>query len=232
MIKPTINLARIDPFDADEPLQHLYEEAIQLAQGGLDDNLLKRMRFFILAQAVVMACRRFPGLDVVECGCFHGHSTYMLGTLLLANGFRARLSVFDSFDGLSAFTERDVSATINTAEAIDRTRAHYRGSYEHVASLVAPFGFIDLYPGWIPDRFPEVADRTFSFVSIDVDLYQPILDSLAFLYPRVCDGGLIYLDDYGYNAFPGARLAVDEFFATNPPATFVRMPCGSALAIK
>lgn len=232
MIPSTLNITKIDPFNADEPLQKLYEEAIQAAQGGQADNLLKRMRFFVLAQAAVMACRRFPELDFVECGCFHGHSTYMLGKLLTHYGFKGRLKVFDSFEGLSEFNERDISPTINTSDKIEKTRKHYAADFQTVSTLLAPFDFIDLFPGWIPNRFPEIADRTFGFISVDVDLYQPIKDSLEFLYPRLCPGGLVYLDDYGFNAFPGARQAVDEYFAENPPTTFLRMPFGSAFAVK
>lgn len=33
------------------------------------------------------------------------------------------------------------------------------------------FNFIRLYHGWIPEKFDEVANRTFSYVHIDVDLY-------------------------------------------------------------
>src|SRR5688500_18091536 len=73
MIPSTLNITKIDPFNADEPLQNLYDEAIKAAQDGRADNLLKRMRFFVLAQAAVQACQRFPRLDFVECGCFNGH---------------------------------------------------------------------------------------------------------------------------------------------------------------
>ena len=232
MIPSTLNITKIDPFNADEPLQALYEEAIQASQDGKADNLLKRMRFFILAQAALMACRRFPELGFAECGCFHGHSTYMLGKLLTANGFKGRLAVFDSFEGLSEFSEHDLSAKIKTAEDIQKTRDHYRADLERVTKLLEPFPFIDIFPGWIPNRFPEIADRKFGFISVDVDLYQPIRDSLEFLYPRLVEGGLIYLDDYGFNSFPGARQAVDEYFSAHPPATFLRMPFGSAFAVK
>ena len=37
-----------------------------------------------------------------------------------------------------------------------------------------------LFKGWIPDRFDEIALKKFCLVHIDVDLYQPTLDSLNF----------------------------------------------------
>jgi O-methyltransferase len=53
----------------------------------------------------------------------------------------------------------------------------------------------ELHPGWIPSAFSAVAGRSFSFVHLDVDLYQPTLDSLDF-FPRLADGGAIITDNY------------------------------------
>jgi O-methyltransferase len=67
---------------------------------------------------------------------------------------------------------------------------------------LSEFPFVHLYKGWIPSRFIEVEDRQFSFVHIDVDLYEPILDSLNF-FPKLVKGGVIVFDDYGITQFPG-----------------------------
>jgi hypothetical protein len=75
------------------------------------------------------------------------------------------------------------------------------------------FQNVRYYPGWIPDRFSEVADRKFRFVHVDVDLYRPTKDSLEFFYGRLVPGGVIICDDYGFDTCPGARKAVDEFVA-------------------
>ena len=40
------------------------------------------------------------------------------------------------------------------------------------------FENIDYFKGWIPSRFNQVEDKTFSFVPIDVDIYEPTKDSL------------------------------------------------------
>ena len=74
-------------------------------------------------------------------------------------------------------------------------------------------GSFTLYKGWIPARFDEAKDKTFSLVHIDVDLYEPTLASLAFFWPRISAGGMIVCDDYGFESCPGARRAMDEFFA-------------------
>ena len=42
--------------------------------------------------------------------------------------------------------------------------------------------FVKIYKGWIPDRFEEVKDKNFSFVHLDVDLYEPTYESLNYFF--------------------------------------------------
>ena len=51
----------------------------------------------------------------------------------------------------------------------------------------------------------------FCLVSLDADLYAPILSGLIFFYPRLVPGGMILLHDYNNERFRGARQAVEEF---------------------
>lgn len=223
----------LDSFDPDDPLRLRYHAAIDAAQDGRADNVHKQMRYFVLAQLAAQAAERFPDLDFAECGCFFGHSTYMLSQLLKERPFRGAFHVFDSFEGLSAFEAADRSAFRPTDEACDRTRKRYVSDFDKVAQTLAGFDFVRLHKGWIPERFEDVAGRQFGFVSIDVDLHQPTLDSMAFFYPRLAEGGLMFFDDYGYKDFPGAREAIDAYLGGQPkPGLFVRLPHGSAFLQK
>jgi O-methyltransferase len=229
----TLDLSRFDPFDPGEPYQLLYREAIEATQTGQNDNLSKQMRFFMLYQTARDACRMAPDLDFVECGCFRGHSTYMIARILQQNRFQGEMHVFDSFEGLSAFTAADESETFSTDEQKAAVRKHFAADRQEVMQLLAPFGFVRFYPGWIPERFHEVAERRIVFLSLDVDLYEPTRDSLEFFFPRLAEGGAVFLDDYGfYRTFPGARKAIDEYLLKAPHRHLLRMPFGSALIIK
>jgi O-methyltransferase len=84
--------------------------------------------------------------------------------------------------------------------------------------------------------FPETAvdtEEQFAFVSIDVDLYQPIYEGLKFFYPRLVKGGYLFVHDYNHQKFQGAAAAVrrfsDEFAATYLP---IPDTAGSAVFIK
>jgi O-methyltransferase len=140
--------------------------------------------------------------DAAECGCYKGVSAYLICESLFNTAFNVHL--FDSFEGLPE------------PKVIDGdywTRGSLATSEDNVHATLAEFDNYKVYKGWIPDRFGDVAGCVFRFVHVDVDLYQPTLDSLNFFYPRLVPGGILLLDDYGFKPCPGAKAAADEFFA-------------------
>lgn len=46
---------------------------------------------------------------------------------------------------------------------------------------------------------------------MDCDLYGSYMQTYNFVWPRLSQGGMIYLDEYYSLKFPGARIATDEF---------------------
>src|SRR5262249_51180578 len=127
--------------------------------------------------------------DVAECGTYKGGSAFFMARHIIEHKLDKRLCLFDSFEGLSA------------PAAVDGSHWH-RGaltsSLTDVQNCLAPLGatpFVEFFPGWIPSRFPNVSDRKFCFVHIDVDLHDPTRDSMEFFYPRLTPGGIIVLDD-------------------------------------
>lgn len=225
-----LNPSVLNSLAAGNPIRKLYRKAIDVAQGGKPDNDAKQFRYYVLHQLVEQSVKRFPLLDVVECGCWHGHSTLLIANLM--KGRAGRLHVFDSFKGLSEFKEQDRSDTFNTTAKREAERVHYASDIHRLRRLVEPFGFVDLHKGWIPDVFEDVPLGSISFAMIDVDLYEPTLASLRHLYPHLMTGGAIFFDDYGYRNFPGAKIAVDEFLRDYTPTLFIENPMGSAYLVK
>lgn len=160
--------------------------------------------------------------DLAECGVFRGASAYLMAKAIARDGGGRELHLFDSFSGLSAPGPVD--------------GGHWRAgdlscSADMVAANLEPFfENVRLYPGWIPTRFKEVASKQFALVHLDVDLYQPTADALAFFYPRMNPGGVIICDDYGFDTCPGARRAMDEFFNGRSEAV-LHLPTGQGLVL-
>jgi O-methyltransferase len=162
-----------------------------------------------------------PG-DTAECGVYHGAASYLIAAFNARSTIEQSHHVFDSFDGLSAtvaedgmhWRQHDLTADMSIAEKV-----------------LSRFNKVHFHKGWIPKRFVDVADQRFSFVHIDVDLYEPTRDSLNFFYPRLNEGGVIVCDDYGSSVCPGATRAVDEFLRDKPEKV-VALSDGGGFLIK
>lgn len=177
-------------------------------------------RKFVVAQ-LVRALNHLAG-DMAECGVYNGATAYFMAKAARDAGQQRRLHLFDSFSGLSRPGVEDGGYWNEGALAIPEAS---------VRSTLEGFADTAIYAGWIPERFAEVADRAFAFVHIDVDLYQPTLDSVRFFYERVSQGGMIVCDDYGFTTCPGARSAFQEFMAEKPER-IIELPTGQGLVIR
>lgn len=158
--------------------------------------------------------------DTVECGVYRGASSYIICKMNEKSPFPKNHHVFDSFEGVSSPGDFDGRHWEKGALSC----AEY-----NVRENLSEFSHVTFYKGWIPDRFSEVADKQFSFVHIDVDLFQPTKDSLEFFYPRIEKGGIIVCDDYGSSLCPGATKACDEFLADKPEKMLTMSGCGGFL---
>lgn len=194
------------------------------AQWGEPPGVPADRCYFLLSAARLVREKQIPG-DSAECGVRFGKGSFFL--LQGLNDSSRPHHIFDSFAGLSdTGTEDEVTTGHKSWMQGDISVAE-----EATRQNLAGFPNCNFYKGWIPDRFPEVADRTFALVHIDVDLYQPTLDSLEFFYPRMARGGLIICDDYGFATCPGATKAFDTFFADRSEAV-LPIPTGQCLVWK
>ncbi len=211
-----------------------YYRGLKAAGVQETDNFFKQGRHYVLQQAVEYALTIEGKGSVAECGCWKGHSSYIISDILNEHNFSCEFSIFDSFEGgLSDKVEEDANSRIEMSKKeIDEEKQHFSSTEDNLHSTLKGFGFYKLYKGWVPDRFNEVKDRDFIFVHIDVDLYDPILDSLNFFFPRLLDGGVILIDDYGFTQFPGARKAVDLFLSENNCRMTLSSICGGMLIVK
>ena len=147
-----------------------------------------------------------PG-DTAECGVYRGAASYLIAAFAARSRGAKSHHLFDSFEGLSApdggdgplWQQGDFSVPADSA-----------------MNLLSRFSNVQLHQGWIPERFPEVADRSFSFVHVDVDLSEPTRASIEFFYPRLSPGAVLVCDDFGMPTCPGATKAIEDFLRDKP----------------
>lgn len=158
--------------------------------------------------------RDLPG-DFAEIGVFRGATFHRLTALAQSQGKIAH--AFDSFVGMDEPGEHDRGP----AEA----GAHLPGKFdvggpEGFARLMDDYGIerdsYKLWAGWVPDCFTQAPqDLQFSIVILDVDHYQPTVDGLAWLWPRIVPGGYIMLDDCALDWDRESTRAIKEFLAAD-----------------
>lgn len=185
---------------------------------------IKDRRFLLFSAA--RSVRAVAG-DTAECGVFRGAGSHLI--LESQKGTRKAHHLFDSFEGLS-----EPSSTLDASGGLGVPRHpkyHFHAGEDVVRANLAAFENVHYHRGWIPERFAGVADRRFSVVHIDLDLYEPTRSSLEFFYPRMTPGGMIICDDYGVASWPGVTRAIDEFFRDRPEKP-IHVPTGQALIVR
>lgn len=145
--------------------------------------------------------------DIAELGVYKGNFASVMN-----RAFPARtLYLFDTFEGFNSSEE--------TADRKLRGLTYKRDfsdtSVEEVMKVMPNPGRCVIRKGFFPQTAEGLEDKQFCFVSIDTDLYDPVLAGLSFFYPRLSCGGFIFVHDYNNDFFPGAKLAVQEFCSNN-----------------
>jgi O-methyltransferase len=227
-----VNRAIWRPFVADDRWRALYKSTQARTKGDATDNIFRQCRFYSTFQMAEYAASLAHG-DVIECGCWHGHSTLAIAMLLAARGFTGRFHVFDSFEGgLSDFKAEDESFFQLSEEEKRAQIRQFSSDFAFVQSVTAPFPFVELHRGWIPEVLAQYRPQAIRFVHIDVDMYEPTKGALEYFWDSLVAGGCIVIDDYNHSVFEGASRAVDEFLKDKTPRLFYQVPLGSAFIIK
>jgi O-methyltransferase len=199
--RPPGNLGEIPDRELYRPFfsPWLGAEAERLYAIAAPRTLVSRDRCYVL-QTLLRQSLALPG-DVWECGVYKGGTAAMMATMLREAGSPKALHLFDTFCGMP---ETDAKRDL-----------HRQGDFDDT-SLAAVREFVPdavFHVGFIPDTFAGLSDERIALAHVDLDLYQSVSDALAFIWPRLSTGGFVVFDDYGYPSCPGARAAVDHFYA-------------------
>jgi len=161
--------------------------------------------------------------QTAECGAYQGASSYIICSCL---GLGRIHHIFDSCEG--------VPTPVLCGEKQHWNKGDLCCPFEELKNNLVKFGnSIKYHIGWIPDTFhePPIVGDCFAFVHIDVDLYSPTYDCLNFFYPRMSEGGIILLDDFGFKQCEGARLAAIQFMEDRSEE-IIELTTGQAYIVK
>jgi hypothetical protein len=163
--------------------------------------------------------------DIVECGVSIGHGALLFTLLSDYIGKPRNYYGFDSFEGFPDPVERDEATPI-------RGRGFYSNPPETVLKVLRDGRLSDeviqerihLVKGWFDETLHQYRG-SIALLHLDCDLYESYKVALEVFYDRVQPGGVIMFDEYADERWPGARKAIDEFFAHKPEAVQAHAKC-------
>jgi O-methyltransferase len=162
-----------------------------------------------------------PG-EIWECGVYQGATARLLAAARDSHRSPVTLRLFDSFVGMP-----ESNPDMDSYKA-----GSFRGtSLDEVKRKLRPFQNVHFHPGFIPETFAGLELMSISFAHIDVDQYETTKSCCAFIFPRLCSGGVLVIDDYGRPRTIGARIGADEFFNKIGISPVV-LDTGQAIVIK
>jgi O-methyltransferase len=211
---PWDELARLDVERVGRP--DLDESAARILEEVRPYTLTPPDRVAALCGAVdYLVDNGVPGA-FVECGLWKGGSLMAAAARLKDRGVTDRDVVgFDTFTGMTDPTEEDVDFRGVPQVPQDKGSQMPKGMSlpevtENLRSTGYPAERIRLVEGDVRETLPGEAPEQIALLRLDTDFYDSTRHELETLYPRLVDGGVLLIDDYGH--YRGSRKAVDEFF--------------------
>lgn len=157
--------------------------------------------------------RQVPGA-VAELGVYRGDLAWQLNDL-----FPDRtLYLFDTFEG---FDPQDLAKETELGCSHATQQEFADTNIELVRSRLPYPSRAVFRKGYFPDTASGLERETYALVSLDADLYAPLLAGLEYFYPRLAPGGAILLHDYNNQRFRGAAQAVADYEKLHGPLPLV-----------
>jgi len=178
-------------------------------------------RVVALCQSVAyVEHQRVPGA-IVECGVWKGGSMMAAALALLAlDSTQRQLYLCDTFSGMTepapidvdwqGRPARDLLHLPNAEGEAFRAACGLNDVKQAMMQTRYPWEKLIFVPGRVERTLPQQAPEQIALLRLDTDWYESTLHELEHLYPRLADGGVLIVDDYGH--WQGAKRAVDQYF--------------------
>ena len=162
--------------------------------------------------------------DLAECGLWRGGSCMLMALGLIRAGDTGRhIYMYDTFEGhprpdpdkdvdlwgnrgLDEWRRQEEAGTLG--EWGVASLAEVRGN---LLSTGYPAERLIFVQGMVETTVPGNTPANLALLRLDTDWYDSTRVALRHLYPKLAQGGVLIIDDYGH--YRGQRQAVDEYFA-------------------
>jgi hypothetical protein len=195
--------------------------------------LFTRRVHFLKAIALIEVFKKtieLPG-SIVECGVFKGQSLGLFCKLLetfCPGDSLKKLIGFDTFEGFVSLHKKDGPADESRAKTVGGWNSiDFLPTLQKSIALMQDDSYlprlkrIELIKGDVRETIPRFVQENpgfrISLLNLDLDLYEPTKTALEFLFPLVVPGGIVILDEYAMQGFPGESRAFEDYFEGRAP---------------
>jgi len=165
--------------------------------------------------------------DFVECGVNTGIFSLAAMNYINFNTIDKNFYLFDTYEGIPSDQVSDAEKPI--------VEGHYNqfyfDCYELVKKNFSSFPRAILVRGRVPESLSYVNIDKVSYLSIDMNIAYPEIAGGVYFWDKLVPGGIILLDDYGWQTHEAQKSGWDEF-ARDRGVQILTMPTGQGLLIK
>lgn len=171
-----------------------------------DEYLDEYFRFRTFEFMALEIKRRQVKGAVAELGVFRGVFSALINDIFPDK----KLYLFDTFEG---FNDEEARREIENGYCDESFVEAHKVSGEDAVMSVLPHPKMGVIcKGFFPESIPQEAfDESFAFVSIDVDFEESTYQGLKFFFPRLNEGGAIFIHDYHTASLDGVGIAVRRY---------------------
>src|SRR5579863_2514290 len=163
--------------------------------------------------------------DFVECGVNRGGLSRAVMHYVDFASLDKRFWLLDTFTGL-------VDELISEDERrLGILPGGYAPCYDEVAQTFAAFPRVKIVKGIVPDTLSRLTSEKICYLSLDMNNTAPEIAAAEYFWDKMVSGGVIVLDDYGWQKQINQKLAFDHFAERNA-IKILSLPTGQGLIIK
>ena len=151
--------------------------------------------------------------DFVECGVWKGGNLILLQKMIEKYNIKdKKIFGFDTFAGMPEPTNLDIDDQGNKIKDVLQTQEKNEDVISSAKLFFEDISCMKFIKGKVEDTLLKDSNlpNKISLLRLDTDWYESTKIELEILYPRLQIGGVLIIDDYGYNQ--GEKKAVDEYF--------------------
>lgn len=164
--------------------------------------------------------------DFVECGVFKGFCSSVIFRYLNFSNIDKTAFLYDSFEGLS-----DQTSTEGERKMWDYSQFDFDAIYREVLEKFASYSNVRVVKGVVPFSFDVDCPKKIAFLHIDMNSAMAEIMALEKLFDRVSPGGVIVLDDFGWD-INSAQTMAEFAFMSERNHSILELPTGQGLIIK